>query len=405
MLRRSKDEHWREKPEKKEIRHELKMPHAQAMAYAAAVDRYKTVAGRKGAMLEALHALRIISLHPFPQDEPHNHEEFIKKSARLEATFNILDEIHKNGEKALIFVEYLSVQSIISEIIERRYGCRKVMIINGKITGKKRQERVDDFQIADEGFEAMILSPKAGGVGLNLTAASHVLHLSRWWNPAVEDQCSDRAYRIGQNNMVTIHYPMAIHPEYGREQSFDVKLHDLLERKRHLSRSLLAPPAGTSDDINWLFEQSIRGQKTEDQSKEEHSSESQENFNEIDLDRIDLMEPLEFEGWVLNRFKAKGYNVKSTPVSGDAGSDGIAIAPISSNNESYIIQCKHTQSANNIDHHAVEEILASLERYRNLPSDIKPMVVTNAKGYTLKAIILSKNRGVKLVSRANLTSI
>ena len=113
------------------------------------------------------------------------------------------------------------MQSILSEIIEKRYDCPKVMIISGKVTGVKRQARVDGFQNARDGFDIMILSPKAGGVGLNLTAATHVIHLSRWWNPAVEDQCSDRAYRIGQNSPVTIHYPLAINPEYGEENSFD----------------------------------------------------------------------------------------------------------------------------------------------------------------------------------------
>jgi hypothetical protein len=86
----------------------------------------------------------------------------------------------------------------------------------------------------------MLLSPKAGGVGLTLTAANHVIHLSRWWNPAVEDQCSDRAYRIGQSRDVHIYYPMAIAPEEP-ERSFDLKLNELMARKRDLSRTMLMP--------------------------------------------------------------------------------------------------------------------------------------------------------------------
>lgn len=81
----------------------------------------------------------------------------------------------------------------------------------------------------------MLLSPKAGGVGLMLTAANHVIHLSRWWNPAVEDQCTDRVYRIGQTKTVQVHIPLAIHPRFA-EHSFDRNLHALLERKRELSR-------------------------------------------------------------------------------------------------------------------------------------------------------------------------
>ena len=99
----------------------------------------------------------------------------------------------------------------------------------------------------------MILSPRAGGVGLTFTAATHVIHLSRWWNQAVEDQCTDRAYSIGQTSPVTVHLLLAVLP--GREEeSFDRKLDELLARKRHLSRELLHLPAGTDADRDELFE-------------------------------------------------------------------------------------------------------------------------------------------------------
>lgn len=88
----------------------------------------------------------------------------------------------------------------------------------------------------------MILSPKAGGVGLTLTAANHVIHLSRWWNPAVEDQCTDRIYRIGQRKDANVYYPLALHPHASlRDYSFDKILHALLDRKRTMSRDVLAP--------------------------------------------------------------------------------------------------------------------------------------------------------------------
>jgi SNF2 family DNA or RNA helicase len=104
----------------------------------------------------------------------------------------------------------------------------------------------------------MLLSPKAGGVGLTLTAANHVIHLSRWWNPAVEDQCTDRVYRIGQEKAVQVHIPLAIHPRFG-EHSFDENLHALLERKRVLSRGALAPPTANNEDMASLFTSSVQG--------------------------------------------------------------------------------------------------------------------------------------------------
>jgi SNF2 family DNA or RNA helicase len=85
---------------------------------------------------------------------------------------------------------------------------------------------------------------------LALTSANHVIHLSRWWNPAVEDQCTDRIYRIGQDRPVQVHIPIAIHPQH-REHSFDERLHALLRRKRDLSRQVLglSPGGGTQADL------------------------------------------------------------------------------------------------------------------------------------------------------------
>jgi len=119
-------------------------------------------------------------------------------------------------------------------------------IINGAMPGTQRQKRVNAFQGRRNRFDLMILSPKAAGVGLTITAANHVVHLSRWWNPAVEDQCNDRVYRIGQNRNVFIHIPMAEHPVLG-ERTFDLTLDRLLTKKRTLSRTLLAAPISNSD--------------------------------------------------------------------------------------------------------------------------------------------------------------
>src|SRR4029077_15379712 len=135
--------------------------------------------------------------------------------------------------------ESLDLQEHLALMIKNRYGLkRRPMQINGEISGEKRQKLVDAFQIERGHFDAMILSPRAGGVGLTLTAANHVIHLSRWWNPAVEDQCTDRVYRIGQDQQVHVYYPMAIHPQYG-EGSFDALLNGMLDRKRDLGRRML----------------------------------------------------------------------------------------------------------------------------------------------------------------------
>ena len=157
--------------------------------------------------------------------------------------------------------------------------------------------------------------------------------------------------------------------------------------------------------MNWLFEQSVGG-RTDSAHSQKRSPENENAEEERgDLERIDLMEPIEFEGWVLGRLRNGGYEVKATPLSGDAGSDGIAIAPDSSRLPSYIIQCKHTQRDVNIGHSAVEEVLNAMDRYESLPEGIQPLVVTNAKGFTAKASSLARNRNVRLMSREGLKKI
>ena len=102
----------------------------------------------------------------------------------------------------------------------------------------------------------MILSPKAGGVGLTITSANHVIHLSRWWNPAVEDQATDRVFRIGQTREVHVYLPMAVHPDADiRASSFDLRLDALIERKKALTRELFSPPEPTDGDLEQFFKE------------------------------------------------------------------------------------------------------------------------------------------------------
>ncbi|MBW2623416.1 MAG: restriction endonuclease [Deltaproteobacteria bacterium] len=154
--------------------------------------------------------------------------------------------------------------------------------------------------------------------------------------------------------------------------------------------------------MEWLFTESFGTRDDAGESQGQAFDNETNRDGEDDLDGIDLMEPIEFEAWVLGRFKRKDYEVKTTPLSGDAGSDGIAISPDNSRFPSYMIQCKHTQQDKNIGHSAVEEILNSLDRYDNLPDGIQPLVVTNANGFTTKARTLARNQGVRLISKNQL---
>lgn len=246
-------------PEKREYSERVDMPGAQAKAYRDVVAR--AVASREGVapgdgMLKLLQDLRSISLHPEPPREGYGDMDgYVARSARLQKTIDLLDGIHERGEKALVFLESLEMQAFLADYARRRYRLAEAPArIHGGVPGAKRQSLVDRFQGGPPGFDLMILSPKAGGVGLNITAANHVIHLSRWWNPAVEDQSTDRAFRLGQTRPVSVYYPLAIHPSAQlREHSFDLKLDGLLRRKRALAGHMLAPPEDLENDARALF--------------------------------------------------------------------------------------------------------------------------------------------------------
>jgi hypothetical protein len=252
LLRRLKSEKLDGLPEKHEHLLKVPMPPRQLDAYERALAM-KEISGPEGT-LGMIHALRRASLHPALVEGGVQAEELkIEDSARFTAMISILDTVASTGEKVLIFLESLDLQDAdqLPLLLQRRYGLsRAPMVINGQVGTEARQDRVNAFQ-RESGFDVMLLSPKAGGVGLTLTAANHVIHLSRWWNPAVEDQCSDRVYRIGQTKPVHIYYPLAVLPG-SEEHSFDWQLQVLMDRKRKLALNLLAAPAFTKEDYQNL---------------------------------------------------------------------------------------------------------------------------------------------------------
>lgn len=354
------------------------MPDEQAAAYEAA--RSLLGDGAKGAALKVLHHLRGVSLLPVSPEGVS--DGFFGRSARLSAMREVLNRIHERGERVLVFTEDRHMQAFVAQWIRTEYRVEDVPIINGATSAPQRQQRVRRFQqlLGKPGFAAMILSPRAAGVGLTLTAATHVIHLSRWWNPAVEEQCNDRIYRIGQEQDVTVHLPMAIHPAY-REQSFDCVLNDLMRRKKSLARAALWPPTLIDDDNGRLLA-GIAGTSA------------------VDLHEVDDLDWAAFEDWVLERAKENGDWVASrTPHSGDAGAD--AVLRQAGGSGAALVQIKHTGDPSRlIDVSAVREILGAASRYEVRNPHL--VVVTNARGFTTSARQLALERGVLLIDRDRL---
>ncbi len=150
-----------------------------------------------------------------------------------------LIEIKRDHEKAIVFCEFREIQRLLQHYIAEAVGFR-ADIINGDTIASathiaSRQKRIKAFQ-DQAGFGVMILSPVAVGFGVNIQAANHVIHYTRTWNPAKEDQATDRAYRIGQKKDVFVYYPTVYADDFA---TFDIKLDQLLSYKRTLAEDML----------------------------------------------------------------------------------------------------------------------------------------------------------------------
>ena len=359
------------------------MPSVQAQAYELA--RRHLADGGRGAALKLLHHIRGVSLHPEPPDSVQNDlQTYFARSARFDSLRRILGRIHARGERALIFTEHRRMQAFIAQWLRSEFGLDEVRIINGATTIPRRKSYVTAFQRHlehDGGFDVLILSPRAAGVGLTLTAATHVIHLSRWWNPAVEEQCNDRIYRIGQERDVTVHLPMAIHPAH-RERSFDCVLNDLMRRKRSLARAALWPPT-LSDVDNAALVTGVSGA---------------EAFDPTEIDSLDWHG---FEHWVVDRARASGdWEASETPRSADGGADAL-LRHRSRRDTVAVIQAKHTTERDRpAGEAAVHDLLRARDRYQL--SHPQLVAITNAVGFTEGARALALEHDVALVDRDRL---
>ncbi|MDE5986369.1 MAG: DEAD/DEAH box helicase [Prevotella sp.] len=246
FMRRLKKDVAKDLPQKIELKQQIEMPTVQSDTYKRVVNEY--VSGAQSNMLLTIMDIREISEHPFLYDSTlpqHTIQETVDSSARLQATISFLDRIKARKEKAIIFAERKETQKMLWQVCHELYGI-VAKVINGDtpsivtrrmLNKHSRQSGINEFQAVD-GFNVIIMSPVAAGMGLNVTAANHVIHYSRHWNPAKENQATDRAYRIGQEKDVFVYYPMAVSKEF---KSFDETLDELLSRKTSLATSTIFP--------------------------------------------------------------------------------------------------------------------------------------------------------------------
>ncbi|CEG29135.1 DEAD/DEAH box helicase [Bacillus sp. B-jedd] len=161
----------------------------------------------------------------------------VSRSAKMEKLVELIDAVLEQGESCIIFTQYLDMGEMIRSVLKAKFGI-DAPFLNGSVPKAKRDDMIERFQ--NHEFPVFLLSLKAGGTGLNLTAANHVIHYDRWWNPAVENQATDRAYRIGQQLFVHVHKLICT-------GTLEEKIDAMLEKKQHLNDQVI-------QSENWITE-------------------------------------------------------------------------------------------------------------------------------------------------------
>ncbi len=231
-------------PDKLEMKVYCNLTKEQASLYAAVVEEAAKGIDdsegiqRKGLILATLSKLKQVCNHPaqFLGDN----SSITDRSGKLARLTELLDEALQEGDRALIFTQFKEMGDIIQRYLQEEFG-REVLFLHGGVPAKQRDRMVERFQTDPSGPRVFLLSLKAGGTGLNLTAARHVFHFDRWWNPAVENQATDRAFRIGQTRNVLVHKFLCV-------GTLEEKIDEMIERKQAVAERVVGAGEG------WLTE-------------------------------------------------------------------------------------------------------------------------------------------------------
>jgi non-specific serine/threonine protein kinase len=183
---------------------------------------------RRGTILAFILRLKQICNHPAQWLGSGDYSPL--ESGKFRRLGEIAEEIAARQEKALIFTQFREMVGPLESWLSTIFG-RPGLMLHGQVPVGKRKQLIDDFQ-REEGPPFFVLSLKAGGTGLNLTAASHVIHFDRWWNPAVENQATDRAFRIGQHKNVVVH-------KFVCQGTIEEKIDTMIRDKKALAEEIL----------------------------------------------------------------------------------------------------------------------------------------------------------------------
>ncbi|SFT21585.1 DEAD/DEAH box helicase [Paenibacillus sp. BC26] len=264
MLRRKKKDPaiQLDLPDKNEMKTYINLTAEQGALYDQTVnqlmEKMQSLEGieRKGAILAALTQLKQLCDHPMlltkePIPEPDDDgllatEPLIGRSAKFERLLAMVRELREEGERCLIFTQYIGMGQMLQQVLGQELQ-EPVLYLHGGTSKTGRDRMIEQFQSqtlpAAEQPNVFVLSIKAGGVGLNLTAANHVFHFDRWWNPAVENQATDRAYRMGQTRDVQVHKFISL-------GTLEERIDEMLESKQQLSDNVITSSEGWITELS-----------------------------------------------------------------------------------------------------------------------------------------------------------
>jgi hypothetical protein len=395
-LRRTKAEVAKDLPKKiivQECR-ELSLSQRQRNLYADAVALFRSKpAGRQATGLQSplglLQYLRRLCSDPRPpghlSTDSESSLDIERDSPKMAWMLRHLQEIKKagdGGEKVIVFCEFRDLQRTLQRVISDRFGFTPD-VINGDVSAESansnnRQKRIAKFQ-ARPGFGIIILSPLAVGFGVNIQAANHVIHFTRTWNPAKEDQATDRAYRIGQERDVYVYCPVVVAHDF---LTFDAKLDKLLERRRALAMDMLNGAGELSASDFSDLETPGGGNAFSDEP--------------MTADDIGALDGNFFEAFCAVLWSKMGYSrtIKTKRV-GDGGIDVVAIK----GNEGVLIQCK-SSSIEDKQHgwEAVKDVSAGSVGYAaRYPGIVFSKVAVTNRRFNQAAKNQAKDLGVELI--------
>ncbi len=241
-------------PEKMEMKVFCSLTREQTSLYASVLREIESPLARaegitrKGIILATLSKLKQVCNHPahFLGDN----SSIPDRSGKLSRLTEMLEEVLEAGDRALVFSQFAEMGAILKKHLQAEFGF-EVPFLHGGVLRSRRDEMVERFQNDDRGPQIFVLSLKAGGTGLNLTRASHVFHFDRWWNPAVEQQATDRVFRIGQKKNVQVH-------KFVCAGTLEEKIDEMIEKKRAIAEQVVGTGEGwltelSNDQIRELF--------------------------------------------------------------------------------------------------------------------------------------------------------